>query len=184
MATVAVPRLTLEDFDRQYGHENGWEYWFGEAVRKPVPTWYHGILQVILGELLFRLGYLAASEIDLKIDRNWQPRPDVLAAREITGRYPTQPVDLVIEILSDDQMSFLLTKCEHYARIGISSIYVFDPEGRRVWRWNSTLNDLEHARDIPLSNGNVLRYDDVWAEFDRRIELGKQPPPSAIDGKN
>jgi hypothetical protein len=37
-----------------YAHENGWEYWFGEAVRKPVPTWLHAILQGLLAELLYK----------------------------------------------------------------------------------------------------------------------------------
>jgi len=128
MATAAV-LLTLEQFHEQYGSESGWEFWFGEAVRKPVPTWYHGILQVLLGDLLFKAGYFAGAEINLRIDPNWEPRPDVLAAREIEGKYPTKPVDLVIEILSDDQMGMLLKKCEHYTRIGIPDIYVFDPEG-------------------------------------------------------
>ena len=81
MATAPQTLLTLEEFDARYGSEPGWEYWFGEAVRKPVPTWYHGVLQVVLANLLLEAGYFSGSEIDLKVDPRWQPRPDVLKCR-------------------------------------------------------------------------------------------------------
>ena len=40
--------LSLEEYDLIYGHESGWEYWFGEARRKPVPTYLHGLLSLLL----------------------------------------------------------------------------------------------------------------------------------------
>jgi len=174
MATAAGS-LTLEQYHKQYGSEPGWEFWFGEAVRKPVPTWYHCVLQILLGKLLFRARYVAGSELDLRIDPNWEPRPDVTAALSITGRYPTKSsdIELVIEILSDDQMRTLLDKCQQYARIGIAHIYVFDPEGRRIWKWNASINDLDHCVDVDLPNGTVLRYDDIWSEFERRLAPAK-----------
>ena len=70
MAAVPHSLLTLEEFDRLYGAEAGWEYWFGEAVKKPVPTWSHGILQIVLANLLFESGYYAGAEIDLKSTHN------------------------------------------------------------------------------------------------------------------
>lgn len=42
--------LTLEEFNARYAHEDGYEYWFGEVVQKGLPTWLHGLLQVILGK--------------------------------------------------------------------------------------------------------------------------------------
>jgi hypothetical protein len=48
--------LTLDEYDRVYGSEAGWEYWFGEARPKPVPTHLHGLLQILLGELLRMAG--------------------------------------------------------------------------------------------------------------------------------
>jgi Uma2 family endonuclease len=65
---VATTALTLEQFNAQYANQHGYEYWFGEVVQKGIPTWLHGLLQVILGDLFYKLGYLSGSEIDLRID--------------------------------------------------------------------------------------------------------------------
>jgi len=164
------PLLTLEQYHAQYAHENGWEYWFGEAVRKPVPTWLHAILQALLCDLIYKAGYFSGSELDLHIDPNWEPRPDVAAALELEQPYPTRPIDIAIEVLSDDQMGMLLEKCGHYARIGIPQIFVFDPKGRRIWTWNAALDDLERVPNLALSNGITITGDSIWEEFDRRLE--------------
>ena len=161
--------LTLEEFDQRYGAEPGWEYWFGQAVRKPAATWYQGILQFVLTGLLFEAGYFAGGEIDLKIDPRWQPRPDVLGASAIEGQYPTKPVELVIEILSDDQFRYIHEKCRHYERIGILAIYVADPEQRRLWKWNPDKQNLNPIEDMVLPNGALLAGSVIWAEFERRI---------------
>src|SRR5450755_642431 len=65
--------LSLEEYDLIYGHESGWEYWFGEARRKPVPTYLHGLLSFLLAELLRRAGYFVSGESDLKVVSDWQP---------------------------------------------------------------------------------------------------------------
>ncbi|MGI9075604.1 MAG: Uma2 family endonuclease [Bryobacteraceae bacterium] len=140
--------LTLEQFNAQYAHEHGYEYWFGEVVQKGIPTWLHGLLQVILGDLFYKLGYASGSEIDLRIDPNWQPRPDVTAALEIEQPYPTKPVDIVAEVLSDDPMTKVFEKCRNYARIGIPQIFVFDPESNAAWEWNRETENLERIQTL------------------------------------
>ena len=55
MAT-APPFLTVEEFDKRYGSESGWEYWYGRAVCKPVPDKLHALLQRILMQLLSASG--------------------------------------------------------------------------------------------------------------------------------
>ena len=169
--------LTLEEYHAKYAHEAGWEYWFGEAVRKPVPTWYHSVLQWILARFLSDAGFIAGSELDLRIDQNWEPRPDVAGATAITGRYPTKPneISLVIEILSDDQMSYLLKKCQNYVRIGIEHIYVFDPEGQRIWKWSKEEDDLIRVQGIQFEDGDrsFLPGERIWTEFKRRIQFRK-----------
>jgi hypothetical protein len=51
MAANPATSLTLKDYHALYGNEHGYEYWFGEAVRKGTPTSLHGIMQLILGRL-------------------------------------------------------------------------------------------------------------------------------------
>lgn len=111
----------------------------------------------------------AGGEIDLKVDPRWQPRPDALGASAIDGRYPTKPVEVVIEILSDDQFRYIHEKCLHYDRIGIPAIYVADPEQRHLWKWNPQEHNLEMRGGIVLPNGANLEAGKIWTEFERRI---------------
>jgi Uma2 family endonuclease len=120
MAT-ASKALTKEEFRSLYaGRKPHFEYWFGEAVQKSMPTWLRSVLQRILGGLLVKAGYKSGSEAELRIDPDWEPVPDVIGTTHtITGPYPTEPVEVVIEILSpEDPMSRMLEKCSHYSRIG------------------------------------------------------------------
>ena len=165
MATAAG-FLTLDEYHERYAGENAYEYWFGEAIKKSVPTWLHAILQVILAEVFYKAGYISGSELDLRIDPNWDPRPDVVAALQPEHPYPTKPVNIVAEVLSpDDRMSRIYEKCRQYARIGIPQILVFDPEARVAWEWSRATENLERIHQLHLDNGAVLLVKDIWDEL-------------------
>jgi len=40
--------------------------------------------------LFVKAGYAAGAELDLRIDPDWEPRPDVVASLAIEEPYPTQ----------------------------------------------------------------------------------------------
>ena len=132
----------------------------------------HSILQALLSEVLTRAGYTAGSELELRIDPEWEPRPDVAASLQVEHPYPTRPVDIVAEVLSpDDQMLRLHEKCEHYARIGIGKIFVFDPASKKAWEWDRNKQNLERINAIQLANGARINLDiDIWPELDRRAQ--------------
>jgi Uma2 family endonuclease len=164
--------ISLEHYHERYSGQRGYEYWFGEVVRKPVPTWLHSILQVLLGEIFTRAGYIAGSELDLRIDSEWEPRPDVAATLQpITEPYPTKPIELVAEVLSpDDALTKVRDKCSLYSRIGIAQIFVFDPEREQAWEWNQQRGDLERLSDrMTLQNGSDLILSELWSELERRV---------------
>lgn len=172
MATVAAP-ITFEEFEQRYaGSGRAVEYWHGEVVEKTVPTWLHAVLQALLAEILQRAGYKAGSEVDLRLSRNFAPRPDVIAGRQsITTRYPTQPeeVEIVVEILSpDDKMLAVLEKCERYVALGIKQIFVADPESETAWVWNRERKQLDRTEVWTLTNGEIIRLDGVWREMNER----------------
>lgn len=171
MATATKP-LSLEEFRCRYaGQKPYYEYWFGEAIRKSVPTTLHGILQYILCVILEAAGYRAGSEIELRIDPEWQPKPDVLASRSALERpYPTKPVDIVAEILSpDDPMPQVFKKCRNYARIGILRIFVFDPESRDAWEWSRQTDNLERITQLDFPHGNTIVVADIWQKLDAQL---------------
>ena len=165
--------LTLEEFRLRYGNEKPYyEYWFGEAIQKAVQTTAHGVLQQILCFLLRTLGYKAGSEIELRIDPDWQPKPDVLASLARLERpYPTKPVEMVMEVLSPtDAMSRVYEKCQNYERIGIQQIFVLDPEFRKAWEWSQEKQNLERIDTLRLTNGKSVELAEVWQELDKELQ--------------
>ena len=112
MATAAQP-LTFEKFEEQYGHrERTYEFWYGEAIPKGMPTWVHGLLQQIINGLLLEAGFVAAaSEVELRIESGVRPKPDVIGSKtKSSGCYPT-------------------------AEWGFGRIYLVDPSDRSVVEW-------------------------------------------------
>ncbi len=169
MAT-ATSQLTLRQFREQYASESGYEYWFGEVVRKAVPTWLHALLQQLLGDVLIQAGYRSGPELTLRIDPEWEPRPDVAASLVIEQPYPTKPIDIVAEVLSpEDRMSRVFEKCRLYARAGIGQIYLFDPELRFAWEWSRENENLERIAEMRLPNGKTISVQAIWEELDRRL---------------
>ncbi|MBV9611948.1 MAG: Uma2 family endonuclease [Acidobacteriaceae bacterium] len=164
MATAA--KLTIAEFEQQYGEEKPYyEYWYGEPVQKSMANFTHGLLQGILMVLLSKVGYKAASEVTLKIDRDFQPIPDVIASRAPVERpYPTRAVDIVIEILSeDDRMARILTKCRAYEGWGFEQIYVVDPNARLIFRWID--RGLEEVNAV-----DKIAAEQIWSELDQAFQ--------------
>lgn len=171
MAT-AHKTLSLEQFRAQYsGRKPYFEYWFGEAVQKCMPTWLHAALQGILVEFLKRAGYKAGSELELRIDPDWIPVPDVAGLSETPDTpYPTRPVDVVIEILSPtDDFGRLTAKCRHYARIGIHKIFVVDPIERKGWEWDASTQQRKLVDVLALPNGKSIALAEVWEELEKQL---------------
>ena len=172
MATTAPP-LTFSEFERLYaGSDRAYEYWHGEAIEKAVPTWLHGLLQMVVGEFLYRAGYKACPELDLRLDEEFAPRPDVAATRKsLPTPYPTErgQIEIVVEILSPaDTMARVLAKCEEYMRIGIGQVYVADPESETAWQWSRERRQLDRVEIWTLTNGKTLIMTEVWLELRKR----------------
>src|SRR5579862_3453616 len=122
MAT-ATSELSLEEFHRLYdGVKPNHEYWYGEAIPKPMPTLLHSALQAALIVLLFARGWKAFPEARIKISADMSPVPDVIATRgHLNQPYPTQPFELCIEILSpDDRLKKTIEKGKRYLEWGVS----------------------------------------------------------------
>ena len=159
-------RLSLTEFQLKYGHsERAYEYWYGAAIPKAMPTWIHAFLQRLISHFLIELGYKAGPEVDLRIDPDAIPRPDIIATRgKLEHPYPTRAVELVVEILSPgDSMSYVLEKCIAYQRWGFELIYVVDPDNRKVYRW--TGQALEIVTDLAS-----IPVDKIWAGLDEALQ--------------
>ncbi len=162
--------LSLENFRQCYAEEKPYyEYWFGEAVQKSVPTILHVLLVKLLLFALDQAGYESGPELEVRIDPNWQPKADVAAWTEMEGAYPTKPFDVVVEVLSpEDRMQRVIAKCRQYQRIGIRSVFVMDPEFHDAWEWSPSQENLERISAMILPNGQQIAVADLWTELDRR----------------
>lgn len=132
----ATTSLSLEDFHRLYdGVKPYYEYWFGEAIQKPMANSTHGVVQFILMLLLHKYGWNTASEVTLKLVPDAEPVPDIIASRsKIQRPYPTKPVELCIEIRSpSDSLKKIFAKGKYYLSWGVQNVWVIDPEARTAW---------------------------------------------------
>jgi Uma2 family endonuclease len=177
MAAQLSP-LSLEEFHQRYdGAKPAYEYWYGTAVQKSMPTALHGILQAVMIMLLERAGWNTASEVRLKLRSDAEPIPDVIAVRGIlTGPYPASSPELCIEIMSPgDRLAKTLDKARVYLSWGTKCVWVIDPEARAAW----TLTNAEESSEPAwVSPGGTLRVDetaislaDIFAEVDRKWRL-------------
>ncbi len=158
-------RLSLAEFQVKYGQEErSYEYWNGEAVPKAMPTWVHGVLQAILCRLLWQAGYKSGSEVELRIDPDFRPKPDVIATSgKVERPYPTKAVEIAIEILSlEDAMSRVIEKCRYYVESGFQYVYLVDPESRQIYRATGQgLETTDRLVGVPA--------DRIWAELDQEL---------------
>jgi len=171
MVAVAE-KLTFSEFQAKYEKcDCSYEYWHGRAIPKGMPTWIHGILQAIILQLLTEAGYIAGSEVELRITADAHPKPDVIATRgKVEIPYPTSAVDVVVEILSpDDAMAYVIEKCRSYESWGFPGIYVVDPENRLVFCW--TGQALEISKML-----TSIRSEKIWERLDRVLGNTKPTP--------
>lgn len=176
MAPVAS-HLTFEEYDQLYGHESGWEFRSGEASRKPVPTFLHGVLAALLSDLLRLAGYISSVEADVRLTEEWSPRPDACGVLQaVTGKYP-RSVDIVCEVLSENED--ITIKCREYHATGaVSQIFVFDADAKTIRTWNGT--DLIPVTDMLLRNGVTITGRRIWHELEERGKKAIPPPSSMI----
>ena len=165
MAATAQ-KLTYDEFTAIYGDKTH-EYWYGEAVPKGMPSWVHGMLQQIIAQELRDRGLFAGSEVELRIDPEARPRPDVVALRtRPEEKYPTFGPDVVVEIISeDDKVHIIREHCRKYEAWGCQQIYLVDPGDRSVGRW-------EHGSQIACEELAGIPVAQIWEQLDKQFKTG------------
>lgn len=85
--------------------------------------------------LLEKAGWNPNIEIRLKVIREAEPVPDLIAVQgKYRGSYPTQAPSLCVEILSPgDTLRRAFEKAKHYLSWGTECVWIIDPEKRTAW---------------------------------------------------
>jgi len=164
MAAQPLP-LSVEEFHRLYdGAKPAYEYWFGKAVQKTMPTTLHGVVQFLIATLLERARWNTSTEVCLKIVPNVEPVPDVIAVRgKLERPYPTAAPELCVEILSPgDPLVKVLEKARRYLSWGSECVWIIDPENRTAW--TCSREPVEEPQWV--QPGGSLRIGDTAIELD------------------
>ncbi len=167
--------LTLEEFHNLYdGEKPAYEYWYGQAIQKSAPTALHGIVQAILVMLLEQAGWNTASEVRLKIIREVEPVPDLIAVRgKFKGRYPTAAPELCVEIMSsDDTLAKTREKAKRYIGWGSQHVWIIDPEKRTAWDLSAeapALSWIPPEGSLRIAE-TAIELSAIFAEVDKKLE--------------
>jgi Uma2 family endonuclease len=170
--------LTLEEFHRLYdGAKPVYEYWHGEAIRKPRPTVLHGIVQIVLAILLDKAGWNTAPEVRLKVVPEIEPVPDLIAVRgKFKGRYPAAAPELCVEIMCpSDTLAKTLEKAKQYIAWGSQQVWIIDLEKRTAWDLSAEAAGLSW---IPLEGAlriaeTAIDLAVLFAEVDKKLEFSR-----------
>ncbi len=173
--SAATSHLSLEEFHRLYdGVKPYREYWFGEAVPKPLANSLHGAVQLVLMLLLRTRGWQALPEVTLKLVANAEPIPDVVASREkIEQPYPTKPFELCIEIRSpQDSLKKLFSKGKYYLEWGVRNVWIIDPEARTAWIMTAEHPDaiwIHPDGSLTAEQDTTVSLPELFAEVDTMV---------------
>jgi Uma2 family endonuclease len=169
--------LSLERFESLYRDQKPYfEYWFGEAIQKEMPTTMHGVTQVALSVLLVQRGWKPATEVRLKISALANPVPDLIAdAKRLQIPYPTEPFDLCVEILSPgDDLRKLFQKAAHYLDWEIGTVWIIDPTQRRAYSMSREAPvpvEVNAGGELTAGSANTLSLplNELFAEADKML---------------
>jgi Uma2 family endonuclease len=82
--------------------------------------------------------------------------------------YPTEPFEVVIEILSpEDTFSRVMQKGQLYDKLGIRQIIAVDPQDRLVWSFEN--GSPRETETIARRGDRVITAQQLWEEVDRRL---------------
>ena len=137
MVMDATTLISVDEYLR-YSEKPNCEYRDGVLYPKPMPTSFHGRLELMLAVMLCKLGLQAAPEVTVRLSPTKFLVPDVIAAPVLQNPYPTAPVLLCCEILSpEDRLGTMLSKCEEYHAWGVPFCWVIDPIKRTAWEYHA-----------------------------------------------
>lgn len=173
MATAPnVPLVPLEEY-LHTTYEHDVEYVDGVLVERSLPTYIHGILQMLLGAWFIRyakeFGFLVTSETRVETVAGRRYRiPDVLLGppvNDYNGPLRAAPF-AVFEVWSpDDRLGRQTQRYQEFWSRGVREIIVLDPEARKSWRWveNALIEapidgiSFPGGRTVPFSSADLFQ---------------------------
>jgi Uma2 family endonuclease len=164
MATApTVPYVSVDEY-LESGYHPDKEYVDGVLVDRAMPTFAHGVLQMLLIQYFAQfqesLGFLAVPEVRTQIVERARYRiPDVLLYKlpHAGGTVVDTPPGSVIEILSpEDRIRQTLDRYRDYADFGVLEIVQMDPERFVAHRYKDGSLIQTDFEKLPLAGGETF----------------------------
>lgn len=174
MVVATPPKMTVEEFFRQYGSESNVELVRGQVVRHALPGVRHGVVCLAAGSLVRdfvranKLGRVMGNDTLIRTGPDTTRGADVAylsyaklpaEQRSPEGVCEIAP-DLVVEVRSPtDRWTQLLGKVHAYLEVGVPVVVVLDPatESASVYR--------PDARQQIFEKDQALTFPDVLPGF-------------------
>ncbi|WP_024545393.1 Uma2 family endonuclease [Picosynechococcus sp. NKBG15041c] len=166
MAPTSQPTATeLDDFLRQKNIEASpaWEFLFGAAKQKPMPSLFHSRLQRNLVNAINEQAtqYEAIQELRCIVPPS-SPVPDIVVVKteRLTEDGPLQGApDWLIEIRSLDQSTLdLQHKILHCLGQGTALAWLIDIQRERIWVWENDQLPIIYAGDNALPTLGDIKH--------------------------
>jgi len=135
------------------------EFRDGEIVERGMPTYLHGMLQVVLAALF--LPYRRSHDLWPSTEARHRIRPGLIRIPDVAvhqGKpsmpHPDYPPYVAIEVLSpDDRMTEVALKMREYRNFGIAHAWVVDPELQALYVFDS--DGLHQVRSLQISEFGI-----------------------------
>ena len=143
------------------------EYRDGVVTQKSWPDVRHSLVQSALCRQLWKLGVQPYPSLTLPISLTKYLIPAVAAAiAEIGSPYPTEPVLLCCEVLSQNEgLGATFKKCEEYHDWGVPCCWVVDPIKRTAWEYHAGSEPVRVASTLQAGE-LAVSLSDLFAELD------------------
>jgi Uma2 family endonuclease len=145
------------------------EYVDGTLIQKAWPLRNHAHTQGTIAILLDQRfpAYDSFIELTVQISPTHYRVPDIVVDYRGHGEdpYPTSPVHLCIEILSEEELpSEVLEKCETYHVWGTPHTWVIDPQTRKAWQYSKGSAAVEIDPQGELTAGEIhIRLSEIFS---------------------
>jgi Uma2 family endonuclease len=163
MSTAAL--VSVEEYFRRT-EKPYCEYVDGVLYPKALANKHHGLTQYLLVKSLREQGIDALFEVTVRLSDTKFLIPDVIAARTLQSPYPTEPVQLCVEILSPtDRLVATLAKCELYHAWGVPYCWVVDPQKQSAWQYHAGSEPERIGQGGVLQAGELsVRLEELFSE--------------------
>jgi Uma2 family endonuclease len=132
--------ISFPDLDREYRD--------GELVERSLPDTEHALTQVAIAAYFHairaKLSLFVMTELRMKLRDGLYLIPEVAVFwPNKPPKIPTQPPQIAIEILSeDDPMKEVRAKLGEFRNWGIANVWLVDPYQRRLYTWTDRLMEV------------------------------------------